>query len=785
MDMRDTHRSISKSEFNNDSEKCIQALEQESQRSLYGSSQLTDQNSHPASYDYGGNLSTYMDGISSNNNNSFSSSVTGTVGAPPPPRYQELPVRHETKHVSTVQRTFGPAPSVPPRTESTFTNPTAPGWQGRTEHQPLLLIHPANQAGMPPQSNADFSQFLESSSRSRDIPNIGCVGPSSFSVGSPTESRRPVKVINVQGKATFSGGTVTTGPNISPNMTSSHIMVVRGDGGGMCSHPVSGSTASPATTSFIGSPYISPSSEPERPTIHSSSIYIDSNPRQSGVQESRSNLPAASMPVHHQSAGQLQMADQGHSSLSVGRTFPPLNISHGLHNNPLSTPQDRGNVVSYLGIYGGSPGVAGNRFCSDAAAASAPQNVYSVSLVTHNMNQISISPNHLGQGTVGPSSHTPPSPLVISSATPPFGGMPTPRMPRSPSLQHQRSTGSSTSRSNSVESEHGSIHHLPDYEFQTSQAPMPSLSHHPRSVVGMGVMMPVLSPASSQSSLSSESSARDRDHNSIPRQRSGSMQEEAAYSQALLVHQHQRMEKLKEETEEKRIILQSLRNEVSKMEKSKIEKSSARTTFPTADDIAGLCESNRRLQTDIQMYLNEIDMYKNGQVPFTNIDPMEQQNFFNNMPTGPNDLTYTRPPIRNRTPPPPLPPPRAPPIRQLTRPPPPVLNRINSEDLSQVVPVPSPDQSPAAGSGDSEEGDSWNCSACTFRNHPALKKCEMCEMPRMMPGRNFQHHPEGMVGSVSMPHLHRLGSTPLHHKGAGGEVCYCHNMNCQQKMNKL
>lgn len=137
------------------------------------------------------------------------------------------------------------------------------------------------------------------------------------------------------------------------------------------------------------------------------------------------------------------------------------------------------------------------------------------------------------------------------------------------------------------------------------------------------------------------------------------------------------------------------------------------------------------------------------------------------------------------TPPPPLPPPRAPPIRQLTRPPPPVLNRINSEDLSQVVPVPSPDQSPAAGSGDSEEGDSWNCSACTFRNHPALKKCEMCEMPRMMPGRNFQHHPEGMVGSVSMPHLHRLGSTPLHHKGAGGEVCYCHNMNCQQKMNKL
>ena len=32
-----------------------------------------------------------------------------------------------------------------------------------------------------------------------------------------------------------------------------------------------------------------------------------------------------------------------------------------------------------------------------------------------------------------------------------------------------------------------------------------------------------------------------------------------------------------------------------------------------ADDISRLCENNRRLQTDIQMYLNEIDMYRNGQ----------------------------------------------------------------------------------------------------------------------------------------------------------------------------
>ena len=36
--------------------------------------------------------------------------------------------------------------------------------------------------------------------------------------------------------------------------------------------------------------------------------------------------------------------------------------------------------------------------------------------------------------------------------------------------------------------------------------------------------------------------------------------------------------------------------------------------FPhQADDIARLCENNRSLQTDIQMYMNELEMYKQGQ----------------------------------------------------------------------------------------------------------------------------------------------------------------------------
>ncbi|CAB3380890.1 Hypothetical predicted protein [Cloeon dipterum] len=30
-----------------------------------------------------------------------------------------------------------------------------------------------------------------------------------------------------------------------------------------------------------------------------------------------------------------------------------------------------------------------------------------------------------------------------------------------------------------------------------------------------------------------------------------------------------------------------------------------------------------------------------------------------------------------------------------------------------------------------EDGPHWTCSVCTFRNHPALRKCEQCEMPRI------------------------------------------------------
>lgn len=40
-------------------------------------------------------------------------------------------------------------------------------------------------------------------------------------------------------------------------------------------------------------------------------------------------------------------------------------------------------------------------------------------------------------------------------------------------------------------------------------------------------------------------------------------------------------------------------------------------------------------------------------------------------------------------------------------------------------------------SGDTREPQ-WSCAECTFLNHPALKECEQCEMPRVMIGTESQ-----------------------------------------------
>lgn len=752
---------------NYDFNKCIEALEEK----LYS----TPPYCTPYSNNYGASTNI----VSGRNCNSCGGSAGdgasgvsrgGSNSCIPPPRYTEVPVKHETKHISTVQHTVSP-PALPPKPllpkaapsdASQFAHPTMPPVQTR----PLLLIDIANQgdnAHPAPVRSNDFTPFMNSMPRA-DIPSIRCGTTSSSTVvsgsgsnassGSP-ETRRPVRVINYTNNN--SGGTVISGMASPTNLSSKpQFTVYRGDGGGMLSMmPSSSAPCTPVVASRqpVFQHHLV-QQETEQPGVHSSSVYINPSmnvrsalnfPDASG--QDLSNLP-------YRAGGVSGLDSQGSVPL-----HPHAVISHAPDASGMSdwvqpsvpysgfsyNPSGYGSGLNAPTVSSSRAGLGGDRIVMNVASSgrygppdgtsNVPFVQYPVGFVTQGVGQLTVAP--MGS----PASTSSPLPSAVGSGS-------SPMLPKTPRLQHQRSTGSSTSRSDSLDSEHSVSSHLTS-DFST---PTPSSSYYSSTpqtssqrVVG-GVQMVgvgIISRSSSQSSISSESSSaatpRDPRDPSSDRPRSGSFQEEAAYSQALLHHQRLRKQTLIEDMEIKRQLLNRLRTEVSESEKTKIAQNSQkriamnsqkRSTpfgFPTADDIGRLCESNRRLQTDIQMYLNEIDMYKNGQTPFNVIDPMGQQNFFNNMPTGPNDLFVKQGKSQQNTPPPPIPRrPQFPPIRTQ-----PIIQRVNSDDLSTPVPAPQPIQTSGGGSADSEEGERWSCLACTFENHPALKKCEMCEMPRV------------------------------------------------------
>lgn len=218
---------------------------------------------------------------------------------------------------------------------------------------------------------------------------------------------------------------------------------------------------------------------------------------------------------------------------------------------------------------------------------------------------------------------------------------------------------------------------------------------------------------------------------------SGGGQEEADYTRALLKFQREKMENLKQDLESELRKLIKTRSEVKQMEKNMLERKKNKSyNQQPLEDVTRLREINRRLQADIQVMTREIDMYNNGQTPLGVLDPLEQQNFYKNMNTGPQGSIYSRPPPQtpSRETPPPIPP-RTP---------------ITGPTTALVPPAPPP-QPLQDSDGD---GEPWNCSACTFLNHPALNKCECCEMPRM----NASPPSTGSVRHVCT-----------------SESCYCHN----------
>ena len=90
------------------------------------------------------------------------------------------------------------------------------------------------------------------------------------------------------------------------------------------------------------------------------------------------------------------------------------------------------------------------------------------------------------------------------------------------------------------------------------------------------------------------------------------------------------------------------------------------------------------------------------------------------------------------------------------------------DGVESVTNIPEERRQTSFGASSNDSGDmkepQWSCSECTFLNHPALKECEECEMPRVMIGTDlhrihqakscFCHPQDGqMYNPPSLPSL--------------------------------
>ncbi|XP_021333962.1 TGF-beta-activated kinase 1 and MAP3K7-binding protein 3 isoform X3 [Danio rerio] len=143
--------------------------------------------------------------------------------------------------------------------------------------------------------------------------------------------------------------------------------------------------------------------------------------------------------------------------------------------------------------------------------------------------------------------------------------------------------------------------------------------------------------------------------NCMPR-RSSSGSDDYAYTQALLLHQRARMERLMKELMLERQKLDQLKAEVNEMEFDALQRRFRRVNstslIPRPEEMTKIRSQNRQLQIDIDCTLKETDLLQSRAKPTA-------------------------------------------------------VQR--DEDF---------------------EGAQWNCESCTFLNHPALHRCEQCEMPR-------------------------------------------------------
>ncbi|KAH0624755.1 hypothetical protein JD844_032525 [Phrynosoma platyrhinos] len=172
---------------------------------------------------------------------------------------------------------------------------------------------------------------------------------------------------------------------------------------------------------------------------------------------------------------------------------------------------------------------------------------------------------------------------------------------------------------------------------------------------------------------------------------SSSGSDDYAYTQALLLHQRARMERLAKELKFENEELEKLKGEVNGMEydlmQRRLRRVSCTTSIPTPEEMTRLRSVNRQLQINVDCTQKEIDLLQSR----GNFDPKAMSNFYDNIEPGP--VVPPKPCKKDH--------PNS--SKQAAR------SQPRDEDF---------------------EGAPWNCDSCTFLNHPALNRCEQCEMPR-------------------------------------------------------
>ncbi|XP_074670706.1 TGF-beta-activated kinase 1 and MAP3K7-binding protein 3 isoform X4 [Strix aluco] len=172
---------------------------------------------------------------------------------------------------------------------------------------------------------------------------------------------------------------------------------------------------------------------------------------------------------------------------------------------------------------------------------------------------------------------------------------------------------------------------------------------------------------------------------------SSSGSDDYAYTQALLLHQRARMERLAKELKLEKEELERLKSEVNGMEhdlmQRRLRRVSCTTAIPTPEEMTRLRSLNRQLQINVDCTLKEVDLLQSR----GNFDPKATCNFYDNIEPGPVV--------------------------------PPKPYKKEHQNSSKQTPRTQPRD-------EDFEGAPWNCDSCTFLNHPALNRCEQCEMPR-------------------------------------------------------